>query len=297
MPRLDAEIDELYKLPLGEFTAGRNALAKRAGTEAAGIRALAKPTLAAWAVNQLYWKERSIHDRLVERAADLRSTHDAALHGKRTDLRGASRAHEEAVEEALKATLRLLAAEGHPVTDATRQAIATTLRGLPGSEPPGRLTRQLDPLGFATLAATGPQGKVRVPAAPPKPAAATTTRSGRSDAAAREIAEKERAARVAELREAVAEAARATREAEGIVRREQFEAARARREAEKAQRHAEEAEEALRQAQSELEEAKEAAAAAVRARDEAHARAERAAAGLEDARRAEQQVRKELERL
>src|SRR5688572_6586270 len=102
MARLDAEIDHLYQVPLGEFISERNALAKRAGAQGAEIRALAKPTLPAWAVNQLYWEKRPVYDELIERADDLRATHGAALRGRRTDLRGVSQAHEEAVEAALK---------------------------------------------------------------------------------------------------------------------------------------------------------------------------------------------------
>jgi hypothetical protein len=52
---LDARIDQLYQLPLEEFTSARNALAKDAGADAARVRALTKPPIAAWAVNQLHW--------------------------------------------------------------------------------------------------------------------------------------------------------------------------------------------------------------------------------------------------
>src|SRR5688500_5633651 len=68
MPSVDSEIDRLYQVPLAEFTAERNALAKRAGGQSAEIRALQKPTVPAWAVNQLYWKERRVYDELMERA-------------------------------------------------------------------------------------------------------------------------------------------------------------------------------------------------------------------------------------
>src|SRR3954451_19713893 len=53
---LEQEIERLYQLPLEEFTPARNALAK-GSTEAARIRALAKPPIGAWAVNQLYWTD------------------------------------------------------------------------------------------------------------------------------------------------------------------------------------------------------------------------------------------------
>ena len=55
---LDDQIDRLYQLPLDEFTSARNALAKEAGPEAAAIKRLEKPNTAAWAINQLFWKDR-----------------------------------------------------------------------------------------------------------------------------------------------------------------------------------------------------------------------------------------------
>jgi len=61
--------DELFRLPLSEFTAARNALAaklKKDGDseESDRIKALAKPPVSAWVVNQLYWKHRGAFDRL-----------------------------------------------------------------------------------------------------------------------------------------------------------------------------------------------------------------------------------------
>ncbi len=66
---LDAQIDELYQLPLAEFTAARNALAKTlAGADASRVKRLEKATVVPWAVNQLYWRERSAWDRLMKAA-------------------------------------------------------------------------------------------------------------------------------------------------------------------------------------------------------------------------------------
>ena len=62
MPSLDDEIDALYRLPLAEFVAARNALARRAGDRAAAVKGLARPATAAWAVNQLYWRRRGVFD-------------------------------------------------------------------------------------------------------------------------------------------------------------------------------------------------------------------------------------------
>ena len=138
MPKLDAELDRLFQLPLNEFTPERNALAKRAGSEGAGIKALTKPPVAAWAVNQLFFKDRDKYDALVGAANELRRTHKAVLEGKAADLRTAGREHDVAIEAALKSTVALMKAAGQPVTDATRQAILNTLRALPADEAPGR---------------------------------------------------------------------------------------------------------------------------------------------------------------
>jgi len=67
----DNDIDALYKLPLAEFTAARNTLVsqlKKGGRarEADLVKALAKPSISAWGVNQLYWKHRAECDRLIK---------------------------------------------------------------------------------------------------------------------------------------------------------------------------------------------------------------------------------------
>ena len=298
-PKAIPATDRLYQLPLNEFIAVRNALAKEAGADGAAIRALQKPNVPAWAVNQLYWRKRPIYDELVSRAEDLRATHLAALRGQRADLRGAGKEHEAAVEAALRATLALLAEEGQPVTDLTRQAIATTLRGLPGDEPAGRLTRPLEPRGFEMLTGVASGGRVKAAAVPAvKPA----TAKGKSDSGRR--ADKTTAAAVktrareklAEAREALTVASRAVRIAEQAARREEFEAARAVRDAEKVQRRVGEAEAAVTAAQAALAEAERDAAAANEERDAAQERAAAATADLEAARDAEKQARAAVER-
>ena len=173
--RIDTEIDRLYQLPPDEFTPARNALARTAGADAADVRRLSKPPIAAWAVNQVYWKRRDIYDALVDASTELRKIHTAILGGRRADLREASKAHEDALDAALKAALAILQEEGHPATDVTRQALLTTLRALPSEDPPGRLTRTLQPGGFEMLAGLsieGAKGPLRAPknsAQPPPP--------------------------------------------------------------------------------------------------------------------------------
>jgi hypothetical protein len=267
---VDDEIDRLFRLPPAEFTAARNTLAKEAGSRAAEVKALAKPSLPAWAVNQLHWTEPKIYNAVVESAEDLRATHRAVMSGKRGDLRGAGKSHDDAVEAALKATIEILTRGGHPVTDATRQAIGTTLRALPGTEPPGRFTKPLQPRGFDMLAGIQTAGRAK-PAPPPR--SFPTPKPINKDA-------KAEAARAAKAREAAAAATRAVRAAEQEARREEFEAARAARDQEKADRRVEEARRALDKAEEELQDAERGAAAAAKKTAAAQARVEKAEEAL-----------------
>ena len=193
----DSDLDRLYQLPLSEFIAERNALAKRAGAKGADIRALPKPTLAVWAVNQLYWREPDIYRALVEAAENLRATHKAVIRGGQGDLRSAAREHEAALETALKATLAIAGEGGAGPSDAVRQTIGSTLRALPSGDPPGRLRQALMPGGFESLAGLPAGGRVvRTPAGPARaepPAkasrdgSATASRGGKGREPARTV--------------------------------------------------------------------------------------------------------------
>ena len=74
--RLEPQIDELYKLPLGEFTQARNALAKSlSGADRKQVSALVKPTLPMWIVNQLYWQDPPVYRALADASEKLRVAH------------------------------------------------------------------------------------------------------------------------------------------------------------------------------------------------------------------------------
>jgi hypothetical protein len=293
--RIDAEIDRLYQLPPDAFTAARNALAKTAGPDAPAVKRLAKPPIAAWAVNQVYWQRRDVYDALVGAATELRQAHKAILSGRSGDVRAAGKAHESAVDAALKAALSLLEANGHPRTDATRQAIATTLRALPVDDAPGRLASTLQPGGFEMLAglaigqgagrreARGASKGTPAPSLPaPKPRSASGKAHRKADEPGPERVDPRVAARA---REAAAKAARELREAEHTARREEFEAARAARDAEKAARQLEQAREALAAAQQDVEAAEAAAEEAARTKAAAEERAGAAEQAVDAARR------------
>ncbi|WP_445152045.1 hypothetical protein [Baekduia sp. Peel2402] len=120
----DDPIDRLYGLPLEEFVAARDALAKelRSGGEkerAAEVKKLAKPTRAAWAVNQLARTHAEEVKALVEAGAALSGAQEALLGGAEPAvLRSAA--------EAARALVDALAAQT-PVDGATKDKVRATL--------------------------------------------------------------------------------------------------------------------------------------------------------------------------
>jgi len=151
---LDSKIDELYRGPLDQFVGARTALAKTLiGADAQRVRKLPKPTVVPWAVNQVYWHSRAVFDRLTKSGERVRAAQIAALEGAATDVRTATDTHRRALTDAVREAARLAGARGvHPDKD----ALLRTLEGLSLAtalqEPPGRLTRPLQPSGFEALA-------------------------------------------------------------------------------------------------------------------------------------------------
>src|SRR5205085_11137042 len=71
-------IDALYREPSSAFIAARNALAaaikREGGADAAQrVKQLAKPSPGAWALNQVYWRERPPFDRVIRAGGALRT--------------------------------------------------------------------------------------------------------------------------------------------------------------------------------------------------------------------------------
>jgi hypothetical protein len=255
MPDIDAEIDALYQGPLEAFTDARNALAKSA--KRADIKALQKPSLPAWAVNQLFWHRRPVIDRLVKAAEAVRHEHGKTLAGKAADIREAEEAHRDAIRDALAEARTALGEAGHPLTAATLDAVRDTLQVLPSPEANGRLTRPLAPQGFAALAGfTVAPGRPELRVVPPRAqATGSAVKAGVEDDAEAE---------------AEAEAARA----------------RARRDAERAERERRKAaEKALEGARAVLQRAEIALDDAERVAKKRRAKRDRAAAAHEKAKR------------
>jgi hypothetical protein len=189
-PDVEAEIDALYGLPLGEFTAARNALAARlraAGlADAAGaVKARAKPGLAAWAVNQLARRHRAEMDALFAAGDALRDAQARAMAGGGGDALGVALASQRSVLARLGlAAEKLLGDAGHGTGAGTLDRVAASLRAL-ANDPEararfgaGRLAEDLEPPGFGALVALeGHEPAAGAPAPAPAPA-------GRAPAAA-----------------------------------------------------------------------------------------------------------------
>jgi len=154
VPSLDSRIDDLYKVPLNEFVAERTALAKSlTGEDARAVKALPKPTVVPWAVNQLYWRARDVYARMLKAGEKLRDAQLTALKGRTADVRGVTTAHRQAVAEAVKTASRIAAdTDAHPDPEPlARMLEALSLQKTP-AEPHGRLIKPLQPQGFEALA-------------------------------------------------------------------------------------------------------------------------------------------------
>lgn len=207
MAAADDRIDELYQLPLDEFTAARNALAKDTGD--AAIKKLEKPNLAAWAVNQLYWHQRKLYDEVVKTSGQVRAAYKQMLSGKNADVRAADTFHAEAMRRAKDAIRRILEAAGNTASDAVMTPVTETLDALPTTDPPGRLTKPLRRTGFEALEGVTITAKPtpRPAAAPKKAVEPQTDREKRQrETEAKEIAMAKERLRFAEAAEREAEA-------------------------------------------------------------------------------------------
>ena len=187
------DINRLYQLPLAEFTSAKNALAKRATpADKLHINLAHKPTVPAWAVNQLFWRKRKVFDRLLDSAKRLRVEHGRQLSGRQADVASADRAHQEMLKTAADEIRQILADAGEADSPQTMSAVLETLQGLPGRDDYGRLAKPLKPQGFEALAglvkggATVARLTAVKPAAPPSKATAAAAQK-------REAAEQKKA--------------------------------------------------------------------------------------------------------
>jgi hypothetical protein len=177
--KFDEEVDILFTLPLSEFIAARKVLAarlKKAGqaNDAEYVLSLAKPPLSAWTVNQLYWYHRDEFQELIDASDRFRKAQTSRTAGKVVDMRDALDARREALTELADLASTLLEEAGHNASLETLRRITTTLEALSAyaaasdGPTPGRLTKDVDPPGFETLAGfTASGGAAKTPSASP----------------------------------------------------------------------------------------------------------------------------------
>jgi hypothetical protein len=275
---IDEAIDRLYQLPLGEFVQARKGLARQfRGEDAKAIRELAKPNLAAWALNQVYWSARPVFDRVADAAARLKEAQQNALLGRQSDPRAAGAAHREALKAAVAQASKLLESAGH---EANRDIVATlraAFEALPWKDT-GHLVRPPEPtLGFGALAGMAdaqperarrrsreaglPKRRRQDPASSPR----GNAKAGGAAAEAERAKQREQEARERRAREAVESAQRDATAAAQRLRAAETRVAQA-REAERAARERlEEAQSGVRDAETALRTAQRDAAAAAAA--------------------------------
>ncbi|MGP3923488.1 hypothetical protein [Streptomyces sp. 8N616] len=298
--------DQLYALPPEQFTAARDEAAKTAPRgQAAKIRALRRPTLAAWALNLLVRSDRDRITALLGLGEQLRRAHQD-LDGRQ--LRALSQQQRRLVTALSQETQQLAAEAGRPVGESVlREVEATVQAALADPDAAeelatGRMTKALaPPAGFGPpVSATvhplrpresAPQRKAPSRAsAPARPASVTYLSRRAEEAEERARAERERRARLSEAR---AEADGLEREA----RAAEKEAAVAERRLAAAEERRHEAEDRVRELEAALREAREALTEARKAERTARAPARRAHETAERDRRRAREASTQVERL
>lgn len=236
----DTDVDELYRLPLSEFTPARNELAKRLkaegrADEADEVKALRKPTVPVWLVNQLAHERELDVQRLRKAGEAVAKGQAAATSGRSSEAFTTARREEQHALSRLSDAAREIASREKLGAGAVDRAIET-LRAASLTEEGrellkrGRLTEELEPPGFEALA-----GLVE---APPKRA---------------KTPKEDKGAALKQARERLKELRAEEREADAAVRAAEREAERAQKEAEAARRRADEAAEARAEAEEEVE--------------------------------------------
>jgi hypothetical protein len=303
--KLNDEVDELFQLPLAEFTDARNALAKRLkqsgrANDANLVKTLTKPSVSAWTVNQLYWNHRDEFETLLAAGRRVREAQVSAAPSRLADMRAALDARREALVGLSELATSLLREAGSNPSLETIRRITTTLEALSAlADGPtlGRLTQDVDPPGFESLASfmagTGTAVKATAkPARVPESPARAGPGPQQQAAAARE------AQRLEEMRQAKIAAAKIVLQAakkslaDARAHAQTLESAQ-----KKANAEAKQAEKQLREAEERLKKASAASDVAAERAENVAEEVDEATRSVENAKRAVENASKELESL
>jgi hypothetical protein len=157
----DEDVDRLYGLALEEFIPARDALAKElrdAGRrgEATAIKALKKPTVAAWAANQAVRSQPRAARELWDAGDALAAAQEAVLSGKGSggDLRSAAERERLALDPLVDAARGLLTSSGGDLSETTIDRVRATLQAaaidsdVREEVAAGRAVREREPRGL-----------------------------------------------------------------------------------------------------------------------------------------------------
>lgn len=118
-PRIDDRLRALYREPPEGFIAARDALVKELKTagrtdEAAHVKALRKPTMPAWAIDQLAARDPRAIQELLDAGAEVRAAQQATMSSpKNADrLRQASAARRQVLAKLVRGAAEALAESG-----------------------------------------------------------------------------------------------------------------------------------------------------------------------------------------
>ena len=162
--RPSADIDRLYALPLAEFTRERDELAKRLRKDgdrdaAAAVKALRKPSVPAWAINQVRRDRPDDVRTLLEVTEELHRVYAGiGSAGARERLGDAADMQRDLIRSLTRCAAQLLDAGGHPSSEATLTKVADTLRAaaldmeLRGEIADGRVVKERRAAGLGPLA-------------------------------------------------------------------------------------------------------------------------------------------------
>ena len=234
---VSVELDDLYGVPLDRFVPERAALVRAlrsAGEreQASAVAALRKPSVAAWAVNQLVRTRRAEVDGLLRAGDALREAQAGVLSGgaDARDLRSAADQERRAVSDLVDTARGLLSSSGHELSATTLERVADTLHAAAldddarGQVSNGRLVRELRHVGLGAglgdaFAVAPAQAR---PARPAKGEAATQRGAAKGETAKQrrsaEAAQREREAARKQARAAERDAAREVDRSERALR-------------------------------------------------------------------------------
>ena len=305
---LENDLDALFKLPVADFTAARNTLAaqlKKGGRrdESERAKALAKPSITAWAVNQLYWQHREAFDRLIATGQRFRQAQTSSRAGKVADMREALDARRKALLHLSDLATALLRDAGSSPTPETIHRISTTLEALSAYASfsddvrPGRLTRDVDPPGFDSLASLIPgAGMPKTTKAPVR--VTSSQKSGHAPGPRRKAKSASETSQFEQTRQAKIAAAKVSLlEARSLLSDERARAQTLETAQKKANADVKEAEKHRRETEERFEKARLASEDATRRARSIAVEADGAMKAVEGAKRAVEKASKELEKL